>query len=120
MPSYRIHRIRETAKEQFRWHAHTGGAAAVKPKDYEADIETEAPTPYALWSRMKAEEKPLCPGDVLETVPPDGTPGDLQIFKFIGFEPAKWWVPEPKPDLKAKLEETAVAAPQSALDSHAG
>ena len=39
MACYRIHRIRETMKEQFRWQAHTGGTATVKPKDYEADSE---------------------------------------------------------------------------------
>ena len=104
MASYRIHRIRESMKEPFRWQAHTGGTATVKPKDYEVGGEFEAATPYALWTTMKAEGKALCPGDVLETVKEDGAQGELQIYKYIGFEPAKWWVAEPKPELKGKIE----------------
>jgi hypothetical protein len=85
-------------KEQFRWAPHTGGTAVVKLKDYEVSGEAEAVTPYALWSRMKTQGNDLRPGDVLVTVKEDGMPGDLQIFKYIGFEPAKWWMPEPKPE----------------------
>jgi hypothetical protein len=106
-------------KEQFRWQAHTGGAAVVKPKDYEVDGEVEAATPYALWISLKAGEKALCPGDVLETVKEDGTQGELQIFKYIGFEPAKWWIAEPKPEPKGKFEGPAVSAAVT-LDSQAG
>ncbi len=121
MARYRIHRIRESVKEQFRWQAHTGGAATVKPKDYEVEglEEVEALTPYALWTTMKAESKPLCPGDVLETVKEDGTPGELQIFKYIGFEPAKWWIAEPKPEFKNKIEGLAESAAAS-MDSQSG
>jgi hypothetical protein len=104
MARYRIHRLRESMKEQFRWAAHTGGAAAAKPKDYAADTEVEAATPYALWSRMKGEGRDLCPGDVLEAIREDGLPGELEIFKYIGFEPAKWWIPEPKPEQKGRFE----------------
>ncbi len=100
-------------KEQFRWQAHTSGTATVKPKDYEVDSEFNAPTPYALWSGLKAEGKDLCPGDLLETVKEDGTQGDLQIFKYIGFEPAKWWIAEPKPEFKGKPE----GLPESAATS---
>ena len=111
MPSFRIHRIRETMKEQFRWKAHTGGAGVVKPKDYEVGGEMDAATPYALWNRMKIEGKPLCPGDVLETVQNDGTAGELQIFKYIGFEPAKWWIAEPRTEHhKDKVEGLAESA----------
>jgi hypothetical protein len=119
MACYRIHRIRETMKEQFRWQAHTGGAAVVKPKDYQGNGEVDAATPYALWNRMKAEGKALCPGDVLETVKEDGAPGELHIFKYIGFEPAKWWIPEPKAEQKGAFDGTAVAAPIT-LDSQSG
>jgi len=104
MARFRIHRIRETVREQFRWAAHTGGTAAVKQKDYDVDSELEAITPYALWSSMKAEGKNLYPGDVLETIHEDGTQGDLQIFKYIGFEPAKWWTPEPKAAQQSKFD----------------
>jgi hypothetical protein len=104
MARYRIHRIRETPKEQFRWAAHTGGTAVVKPKDYEMDGEVDAATPYAAWTSMHAGDRALRPGDVLETVHEDGAPGDLQIVKYIGFEPAKWWIPEPKLEPKGMFE----------------
>ena len=106
-------------KEQFRWQAHTGGAAVVKPKDYEVDGEAEAATPYALWNRMKVEGKTLYPGDVIQTVKEDGTPGDLHIFKYIGFEPAKWWIAEPKPEFKGKVDGLAESAAAS-MDSQSG
>jgi hypothetical protein len=94
MPLYRIHRIKETQAENFRWAAHTGGLAVVKPRDYEGGAEElEAATPYAAW-KMLAGKQPLRPGDVLEAVTQQGSAGDLQIFKYIGFEPAKWYVPE--------------------------
>jgi hypothetical protein len=111
MARYRIHRIRETPKEQFRWAAHTGGTALVKSKDYEADAEVDAATPYAAWSRLQTMESALSPGDVLEIVNDDGPPGDLQIFKYIGFEPAKWWTPEPKSEQKGVFagSDTSVA-----------
>jgi hypothetical protein len=104
MPLYRIHRIRESSKEQFRWAPHTGGMAVLKQKDYHVGEELEAATPYALWSSMKARGNDLCPGDVLETVKEAGFPEEWQIFKYIGFEPAKWWIPEPKPEQKTELE----------------
>jgi hypothetical protein len=66
-----------------------------------------------LWSSRKAQGNDLCPGDVLETVNEDGTSKELQIFKYIGFEPAKWWIPEPKPEQKSKLD----GAPSSAAVS---
>jgi hypothetical protein len=117
MARYRVHRIRESAREQFRWAAHTGGTANVKLKDYEPDAEFEAASPYALWSSMKSEGTPLFPGDVVEAIASDGTPGELEIVKYIGFEPAKWWIPEPRPDLKGKFEETLSSA-GGVTDSH--
>jgi hypothetical protein len=97
MPRYRVHRMKESLREPFRWTAHTGGLATVKPKDYEAVEEAEAPTPYALWKQFQASGSPLHPGDVLETMQEDAVPGPLQITKYIGFENAQWFVPEPKP-----------------------
>ena len=40
---------------------------------------------------MQETPNPLLVGDVLE-----GEGGKLEIFKFIGFEPAEWIVPELK------------------------
>ena len=97
MPRYRVHRMKEIPREQFRWAAHTGGLATVKPKDYVAVEEAEAPTPYALWKQLQATGSPLHPGDLLELVREDDAPGTLQITKYIGFEAAQWYVPEPKP-----------------------
>ena len=101
MTRYRVHRIKETQKETFRWSAHMGGTAVVKPKDYELGEEIEANTPYAAWQDLQMEGTPLSPGDMLETLREDGVPGELQIAKYIGFEAAKWLVPEPKTEATA-------------------
>jgi hypothetical protein len=106
MPRFRIHRIKDTPGENFRWAAHTGGLAIIKPKDYNAHEEIEAPTPYSAWKLMAERGQPLRPGDVLETLPGDAASGDLQISKYIGFEPAQWHVPEPKPDNTAAIAES--------------
>jgi hypothetical protein len=97
MPTYRIHRIKDTPREAFRWAAHTGGIAVVKPKDYDFSGEVEAVTPYAAWKMLASEDQPLRPGDLLESISLEGQPLDLRIAKYIGFEPAQWWNPEPKP-----------------------
>jgi hypothetical protein len=96
MPRYRVHRIKEAPKENFRWAAHTGGLAIVKAKDYELGGEIQANSTYAAWQDLQMEGTPLAPGDILETVSENDQPGELQIAKYIGFEPAKWFVPEPK------------------------
>jgi hypothetical protein len=101
MARYRIHRMKEVPRETFRWAPHTGGSTIVKPKDYEAAAEIEALSPYAAWKQLLDNNQALHPGDLLETVMPDGSAGDLQIAKYIGFEPAQWFVPEPKPDQAA-------------------
>jgi hypothetical protein len=93
---YRIHRIKDAAGEHFRWAAHTGGPAIVKPKDYDAKGELEAASPYAGWKALSARGDPLQMGDLLEELSPDGVPGTLYIAKYIGFERASWFVPEPK------------------------
>jgi hypothetical protein len=100
LPSYRIHRIKDSQKEQFRWSAHTGGVAIVKPRDYEPAGQVQSQSPYSLWKELQDSksphaERPLAPGDVLEAVESDG-PGRLFITKYIGFEPAQWFVPETK------------------------
>lgn len=88
---YRIHRMKEPAREAFRSAAHTSAPAVAKQKDYEVSGETEAENAYAGWVALRETEHPLQTGDILE----DET-GALYIAKFIGFEPAQWWVPEPK------------------------
>jgi hypothetical protein len=99
---YRIHRIKETPGESFRWAAHTGGEAIVKPKDYEAGEELEAPSVYAAWKSMNQRGQALRPGDLLESL--DAPSQSLQIAKYIGFEPARWWIPDPKPTNSAGVD----------------
>jgi hypothetical protein len=91
VPVYRIHRLRDSAREQFRWAPHAIGVSLVKPKDYEvSDISVEAQTPYAAWTSLKQDsDNALRPGDVLE-----GDNGELRIYKYVGFEEAQWQVPE--------------------------
>jgi hypothetical protein len=119
VPRYKVHRIKESQKEHFRWSAHTGGLAIVKPRDYEPGGEVESLTPYSLWKELQDSgsshhERPLSPGDVLETIDPDGL-GRLFITKYIGFEPAQWFVPEVKAD--PPTDDSAVSQPENALHS---
>jgi hypothetical protein len=89
MPQYRIHRMKETPRNSFRWAAHTAGAASVKPRDYEPADTVEAPSPYAAWASLREAGQPLQVGDLLEQ--PDGV---LRIYKYVGFEEAAWVTPE--------------------------
>ena len=86
---YRIHRIRESARQQFRWALHVSGATEVKPRDYQVNGAVEAASPYAAWAVLKNSEAALRPGDLLEA-----ENGSLRIFKFVGFEEARWIMPE--------------------------
>ena len=49
MPVFRIHRMKDVPRQQFRWAPHVSGCAAVKPRDYEADGEIEAANEYDAW-----------------------------------------------------------------------
>jgi len=91
MPSYRIHRLRETVRQHFRFAPHVSGAAVIKERDYEPDVAMEAPTPYAAFFALRDTGNALLVGDVLET-----ETGELRIFKYVGFEEARWFVPELK------------------------
>ena len=103
MPAYQINRLKETSRQQFRWAPHASGVGIVKPKDYEKGQLVEAASPYALWIALRGTEEALLVGDLLEL---EGT-GDLRIFKYIGFEAARWYVPEvPTPVLPPPVEVT--------------
>jgi len=108
MPCYRIHRIKEIPRENFRWASHTGGLTVVKPKDYDCNREVEAATPYAAWKFLQREGDSLRPGDLLETLNPDGTGRELQIAKYIGFERAQWYTPEARVESNPTMEFTPV------------
>ncbi|MGQ9633134.1 MAG: hypothetical protein ACUVXB_02715 [Bryobacteraceae bacterium] len=92
MPEFRIYRLKPTQRQQFRWAPHTSGASTVKPKDYQQEGCVEASSPYAAWAALRQTGQPLEVGDMLEAA--DGT---LLICKYVGFEPAKWFVAEPQP-----------------------
>jgi hypothetical protein len=109
MPRYKIYRIKQTPGESFRWAAHTGGTATAKLKDYDLGQEIEAASPYAAWKHLTAEGSALRPGDLLEELNPDGTATKLHITKYIGFEPAQWYVPEPKLEAVGPLSSSEAA-----------
>ena len=92
MPAYQIHRLKETPRQQFRWAPHTPGLTVVKLKDYEPGPVVEAASPYALWLALRESDHGLAVGDLIEE-----TGGELRILKYIGFEEARWYVPEPAP-----------------------
>ena len=95
-------------RENFRWASHTGGLTVIKPKDYDCSREVEAPTPYAAWKSLGQAGHGLRPGDLLEAVTADGTGGELQILKYIGFEPAQWYIPETRGEAAPAVEFTPV------------
>ena len=93
MPGYRIHRLKDHLRHQFRYSPHVSGMAGVKPRDYEPGPSIEAPTPYSAYFALRGSEMPLEVGDLLES-----EDGILCIFKFVGFEEARWVLPEAKPE----------------------
>ncbi len=94
MPAYQIHRLREAQRQQFRWAPHTPGVTIVKMKDYELGSVVEAASPYALWLALRDSDGAIAVGDLVEVV--GAVPGgELRILKYIGFEEARWYVPEP-------------------------
>lgn len=101
--TYRVHRLKGSMRQPFRYVAHTSGAADLKPRDYSSSEMVEAPTPYAAYFAMRGAEAPLEPGDVLES-----ESGELRIFKFVGFEEARWAVAEPKPEPPSPPQPPAV------------
>jgi hypothetical protein len=90
MAIYRVHRMKDNQRQQFRWAPHVSGCAAVKPKDYEQQGEIEAVHEYDAWRLLRESGQALEVGDLLET------DGRLSICKYVGFEPAQWVLPEVK------------------------
>ena len=104
MPAYQIHRLKETPRQQFRWAPHTPGVTIVKLKDYEPGAVVEAASPYALWLALRESEQAISVGDLIEVVTESNavSGGELRILKYIGFEEARWYVPEPAPNTMAE------------------
>ena len=88
MPLFRIHRMKENPRQQFRWAPHVSGTATARPKDYEPSGEVEAENEYAAWAVLRGSETPLLVGDLLEL--PSGA---LRICKYVGFDEACWLGP---------------------------
>lgn len=101
MPSFQIHRLRESQRQHFRSAPHTSGVSIVKPRDYERISAVEADTEYAAWLLLKDAGTPIEVGDMLES-----EQGNLRICKYIGFEEARWFVPEPAPVLAVPTADT--------------
>jgi hypothetical protein len=81
--------MKDNPRQQFRWAPHVSGVATVRQKDYEPSGEVEAENEYAAWALLRGSETPLMVGDILEL--PDG---QLRICKYVGFDEARWFVPE--------------------------
>jgi hypothetical protein len=106
MAKFRIHRMKESARQHFRWAPHVSGAASVKAKDYEPDGEIEASGEYHAWSRLRTSPHPLAVGDLLES-----ENGALRICKYVGFESAAWVLPEVRSAADLSGEQTQQPAP---------
>jgi hypothetical protein len=109
MPQFRIHRLKDHLRQNFRFAPHLSGTASVKPRDYEtteanqSDAVVEAASPYAAFFALREAVKPIQVGDVLEC-----EDGSLRIFKFVGIEEAQWILPEvARPE--AAVQQTANA-----------
>ncbi len=89
MPRFRIHRMKHVPRQHFRWAPHLSGVAQLKPRDYEPDGEVEALNFYDAWAILRGSPRALEIGDVLEA-----DPGEVRICKYVGFEEARWVVPE--------------------------
>lgn len=111
MAVYRIFRMKENERQRFRWAPHTSGTTLVKPKDFEENGSVEASSFYDAWTLSKAMDAPIDIGDILVANE------EMRILKYIGFEEAKWVVPEPKqaelvgvvPEVQAPAMEAAQA-----------
>lgn len=97
--------MKEQARLSFRAAPHTSGETAVKLKDYVEGESVEAINTYEAWEVLRATEQPLQVGDILES-----ELGGIKICKYIGFDDAKWIVPEVKP-----APEMAVPTPDAAV-----
>src|SRR5580658_3260434 len=67
MPMYRVYRMKDVQRQQFRWAPHVAGAAGVKARDYEPEGEVQAESEYDAWSRLRTSARPLAVGDLLES-----------------------------------------------------
>jgi hypothetical protein len=100
--------MKDEKRQQFRWAPHTSGATSVKPRDYDDAGALESTNVYSLWAEMKESPEPLEVGDVLEL--PNG---ELKIFKYVGFEDARWVLPDVKTGIDLDAPPAAGGRPQA-------
>jgi len=105
MPLYRIYRMKDSPRQQFRWAPHVSGTANAKPKEYEEHGQVEALHEYDAWRMLREQGDTLLVGDLLE-----GPEGQLRICKYVGFEPAQWLVPEVKHQSEPRAESAEPSA----------
>jgi hypothetical protein len=105
MPIFRIFRMKDSPRQQFRWAPHVSGTANAKPKDFEERGQLEALHEYDAWRILREQGDPLCVGDLLE-----GPDGQLRICKYVGFEPAQWVLPEVKQQGEPRAESAEPSA----------
>jgi hypothetical protein len=98
MALYRIHKLKDQSRQQFRWLPHTIGVSQAKPRDYDPGGSIDACGFYAAWLSLRGTESELGVGDILES-----DTGDLRICKYVGFEEVRWHVPDPKPGPEAAV-----------------
>ncbi len=108
MPLYRIFRMKDWRRQNFRLAPHARGLSLVRPGDYEQNGEIEASSPYLAWAALRETDRSLEVGDILEF-----NDGQLRIYKYVGFEEAQWHIPEVKSGLEA---EPAAAGPPADED----
>ena len=89
MPLFRIYRMKDAARQQFRWAPHASGASQLKPRDFEPAGEVQAESPYEAWAKLRGTSQALDIGDLLES-----EAAELRICKYVGFEAARWTVQE--------------------------
>jgi len=70
----------------------------VKLKDYEEAGNVDAVNPYGAWEQLKGTGAALQVGDILEN-----EIGEIRLFKYVGFEEAKWVVAEQGPAVPVKM-----------------
>jgi len=106
MPEYQIYRLKDSLRQQFRWAPHAAGMTVVKLRDYERGGVVEAASPYALWLALRESGSALAVGDLVDSACDriegaggviEGASGELRILKYVGFEEARWYVPETEP-----------------------
>jgi hypothetical protein len=105
MPEFRVHRMKENPRQNFRWSPHAIGVSHVKPKDFEPCGHVEAGGFYEAWMILRGTDRALLVGDVLESCT-----GELRIFKYVGLEEAQWVVAEQQPPLGVASDSAEVGA----------